>query len=185
MEMEVTHYIVSKETGEIIDQLKVGDKVIKKENQEKQKEYFDTYETEFNKDKRFVKMFEGMNEVRKILTGSEALILLGMLDFVSYDDGIIRKGGHGNGKILTVEELADEMDVNYSTIRKTISSLTKKGIIGIHKTGCRDNPNLLIKSIIVNPYIFMRGTKMNKTILGLFEDANWNVNILDTEKSNS
>lgn len=173
MERQITHLIVNSETGVVVDNLKIGDKVVKQENVIARNDYLQTYDLDFQKDKKFVKVFNGMNEIRKNLTGNEALILLGMLDFVSYDDGIIRQGGHGNGKILNTKELAEEMGVQYENLRKVITSLTKKGVIGIHKTGSRDNPDSLIKSIIVNPYIFMRGTKMNKTILGLFEQSKW------------
>lgn len=172
-ELKTTHLIVNKETGEVVDELKLGDKVIKKENQEKVKDYFDEFDVDFQKEKRFIKMFDGMNDIRKHLNGNEALVLLGLLDFICYDDCIIRKGGHGNGKKLTIKELSDEMEINYNTFRGIITSLCKKGVLGIHKTGNKDT-KILTKSIIVNPYILMRGNKINKTVLSLFEDTNWN-----------
>lgn len=65
------------------------------------------------------------------------------------------------------------MDMSYDALRKQLNSLVKKGVIGIHKTGCKDKPNALVKAITVNPYIYTKGNNVNKTILGLYEDSMW------------
>jgi predicted transcriptional regulator len=53
--------------------------------------------------------------------------------------------------------LAEEMDIKYDALRKTVTSLVKKGVIGIHKTGSKDNPNNIIKAITVKSiYIHKR-----------------------------
>lgn len=39
-----------------------------------------------------------------------------------------------------------------------------------------DQPNVMVKAITVNPYVFCRGSKVNKTILGLFENSKWGEN---------
>lgn len=111
--------------------------------------------------------------MRKRLTATEFSFAMSFADFICYDDCILRKGGHNNGHILTIKELAEDMGVSYDNLRKVVASLVKKGVIGIHKTGSIDKPNIMIKAITVNPYIYCRGSKVNKTILGLFENSKW------------
>lgn len=161
--------VVDIETGEIINDIYEKDKI---------KHYKEPTEDDlihdFNKDEKFVKLYLGVNELRKHLTQGEFTIAVSLADYVSYEDCIVRRGGHGNGKILTIKELADDMEINYDALRKTITSLVKKGVVGIHKTGCKDKPNIVIKAITVNPYIYTKGNNVNKTIVALFEHSNWN-----------
>jgi hypothetical protein len=167
-EKELIANVVDVETGEIINDIYEKDKIVPyKEPKEDDKIY------DFNSDEKFVKLYLGVNELRKYLTQGEFAVAMSLADFICYDDCIVRKGGHHNGKILTNKELSEEMDINYDALRKTITSLTKKGVIGIHKTGCKNNPNVMVKAITVNPYIFTKGNNVNKTILGLFEHTNW------------
>lgn len=166
-ERKIIAKIVNHETGEIMDDLYENDKII----HEKDKDDNTIYD--FNKGKDFVKLYVGVNNLRKYLTPNEFSIAISLADFVCYDDCILRKGGHHNGKIFTLQELSDEMDIPYNNLRRTINSLIKKGVIGIHKTGCKDKPNAIVKAITVNPYIYTKGTNVNKTILGLFENSNW------------
>lgn len=168
-ERKIVAQVIDVETGEFLDDIYEKDKIVHyKEESPEDKIY------NFNKGESFVKLYLGVNELRKHLTPGEFTVALSLADFVCYDDCILRKGGHHNGKILTIKELADEMDVNYDALRKTITTLNKKGVIGIHKTGCKDKPNVLVKAITVNPYIYSRGNNVNKTILSLFEHTNWN-----------
>lgn len=165
--------VVNVETGEVINDLYEKDKIVyyKEPKIEEEKIEFN-----FNSNAKFVKLYLGVNELRKYLTQGEFAIAISLADFICYDDCIIRKGGHHNGKILSIKELSAEMEINYDALRKTVTSLIKKGVIGIHKTGCKDNPNVMVKAITVNPYIFTKGNNVNKTILGLFEHTNWKSN---------
>ena len=167
-ERKIIAKVVDVETGECVEDIYEKDKVMHyKEKSPDDKIY------NFNKGENFVKLYLGVNELRKHLTTNEFTIAISLADFVCYDDCILRKGGHHNGKILTIKELAEEMEIQYDAFRKTITSLVKKGVIGIHKTGCKDNPKIMVKAVTVNPYIYSRGNNVNKTILGLFEHANW------------
>lgn len=158
--------VVSCETGEIINDIYEKDKIVPYKEEEKK--------YNFNSKENFVKLYLGVNKLRKYLTQNEFTIAISLADFVCYDDCIIRRGGHHNGKILTIKELSEEMDIVYDTFRKTITSLVKKGVIGIHKTGCVDKPSVILKAITVNPFIYTKGNNVNKTILSLFKDSNWN-----------
>lgn len=153
--------------GVVIDYIYAGDKVVHKDEEKPtDKYYFD-----FNRDKKFVKLYSGMSSLKRNLKLNDAqfAVMIELSDYVSYEDCILREGGHGNGKILTIGDLADKLEMKYDTLQKIMSVLVRKGILGIHKTGSIDNPNILTKAITVNPYVYTRGTKVNKTILGLFE----------------
>lgn len=169
-EKELVGHVVSSETGEIIDDIYSGDKVVHKKTDEQKDDHI-IYN--FNSDKPFVKLYLGVNELRKHLTPGEFTIAISLADFICYEDCILRKGGHLNGKILSIEDLSVEMDMNYEALRKQINSLVKKGVIGIHKTGCKDKPNTLVKAITVNPYIYTKGNNINETIASLFSCSRW------------
>lgn len=169
-ERKLVAKVVDVDTGECLDDIYEQDKVVHyKESDENNDKVYN-----FNKGENFVKLYLGVNELRKHLTPGEFTIAMSLADFVCYDDCILRKSGHHNGKILSIKELSEEMNIQYDALRKTITSLTKKGVIGIHKTGCKDKPNILVKAITVNPYIYSRGNNVNKTILSLFEHSKWN-----------
>lgn len=172
-EKELIAQVISTETGEIIEDLYEGDKIIHSKNEEKD-EQNNKLIYNFNEGVPFVKLYLGVNKMRKYLTPGEFTIAISLADFVCYEDCIVREGGHHNGKILTISELAEEMEMNYEALRKILSSLKKKGVIAISETGCRDNPKILTKCIIVNPYIFTKGININKTLTGIFNNSNWN-----------
>jgi hypothetical protein len=170
-ERKLVAQVVDVETGEIVNGIYEKDKIVPYKEPKPEDEKI---EYNFNSEAKFVKLYLGVNDLRKYLTQGEFAITMSLADFICYEDCIIRRGGHQNGKILSIKELSEEMDINYDALRKTVTSLVKKGVIGIHKTGCKDNPNIMVKAITVNPYIFTKGNNVNKTILGLFEHSNWN-----------
>lgn len=174
-EKEVIAKVVSVKTGEVLDDICYGDRVI---HPNKDREiYYD-----YNKDKRFVKLYGGVSALRKYLTPVEFTIAISLSDFVSYEDCILRKGGHHNGKILGIHELAELMDMNYHSLRRVMYSLNNKGVIAICKIGCKDKPSEKVTAIVVNPDLFMRGVDVNKTALGLFENSNWLAEDLEESK---
>jgi len=164
------------ETGEIFDHAYVGDTVnIKRSKDElKKKEFLEKYEPEFNKGESFVKLYdEILSVLRKKLKPTEFVFAISLAEFVSYSDGILRKGAHGNGKFLTMEELSKEMDVDYNVVRRIMPALVARGVICKYEVGCVENPKLKVKGYVCNPWIYMRGTVMNRTIIGLFEKSGW------------
>ena len=144
------------------------------ESELKKKEFLEKYDPNFNKGARFVKLYDGVLELlTQKLTKAELVFMLKLIKFVSYDDGILRMGGHGNGVILNLDDITTAIGENYKNCNKLMNGLIKKGIIGKHQTGCVEKPDILIKCYIFNPYILNRGVKMNRTILALFENTGW------------
>ena len=155
------------ETGEELADIYEGDKIISP------KEPNDQIEN-YNGDKRFVKLFDGISELRKAINNDGVFsTAVSLADYVCYDDCVIRMGGHKNGRVMSVHDLSDALDIPYNTLRKHISALYKNGVLALCKTGTRGNPDLLNDCIIANPSVYLRGTKVNKTVLSIFEESGW------------
>lgn len=158
--------VVNVKTGEVVDTLGVGDKIVHPKEA-------NNIQYNYSKGQSFIKIYVEVNALRKELTQGEFCVAMSLADFVCYEDFILRKGGHHNGKILTTRDLAVEMDMGYDNLRKIITSLVKKNVIGVHKTGIIDGTNQPAKAITANPYIYSKGNNANKTILSLYENSKW------------
>lgn len=156
-------YTIVDANGVIVDYIYEGDKV----KHQDEKNPLDEKYFGFNKDKNFVKLYSGISELKKRLTDREFAVAIALSDFVCYDDCCLREGGHGNGKVLTMKNLSEKMDINYNTLKEIMLSLRKKKILGTFITGAND------KTITVNPYIYTRGSNVNKTVITYFENSEW------------
>ncbi len=149
--------------GVVVDYIYEGDKIKHADDESPSDEkYFG-----FNKDKNFVKLYSGMSELKKRLTDREFAVTIALSDFVCYDDCCLREGGHGNGKVLTMNDLAEKWDMKYNNLKAIMLSLRKKKILGTFITGKND------KTITVNPYIYTRGSNLNKSVITYFKDSEW------------
>ena len=168
--------IIDKETGEILTS-SVGDKsrvIIETKVEEEPDEV--VYSSNFNQGESFVKLYdEVVPALREHLTPSEFVFAISLSQFVSYNDCILRETNHGNSKIIDAKEISELLNMDYSTTRRLISSLIKKGVIGQHKTGDinKDLDTRMKKVYIVNPYIYFRGTTINDTVKSIYCDTEW------------
>lgn len=170
--------VFNPETGEITDSFREGDSYKKytREDKEKIRNFLrENDECEpFNEGVSFVKLYDDiLDDLGEWLTTAEFSFAIRLAKHVSYKDCILRTNGNPNGKILNVQDLAALMKTDPSIVRRYVSSLVKKGVLGKHVTGCRDNPNIQIKAITCNPYIFSRGNKLNPTAVSLFANSRW------------
>lgn len=166
-EKEIMAAIVNPETGKILDYIYSGDKLLHK----KEKQSADTYVYDFNKGRDFVKVFSGVNKLKRKLTDKEFVVAMQMSDYVCYKDCILRAGGHINGTILSLSRLSELIGVEVHNLRKIINSLIEKGVVSITKVG--DKNNKIIKVITVNPYIYSRGTIITREVLSYFDETEW------------
>lgn len=161
-EKEILYRIIDND-GVVIDHIYAGDKITREDDRKPTDDrYFD-----FNKNKSFVKLYTGMVELKKRLTDREFAVAIALSDFVCYDDCCLREGGHGNGKILTMKDLAEKLDIQYNNLKAIILSLRKKKILGVFITGKND------KTYTVNPYVYTKGNNVNKTVITYFENSEW------------
>lgn len=168
---------IDKDTGEIICETQgatiIQDNMLT-EDEIKKQEFLDKYEPNFNKGARFVKLYDGVLDIlTQRLSKAELVFMLKIVKLVSYDDCILRTNGHGNGRILDMNDISHVTGENYKNCNKLMNGLLKKGIIGKHETGCIENPDIVVKCYTFNPFIICRGTKLNKTIINLFDKSGW------------
>lgn len=146
--------------GEIIDEICVGDKIIRKSTSD----YLDST-IEIGKDKRFVKLFESTIDALgdEALTGKQWRILMIIIRYFRYDSGLI---SFENGNPLTVDHISDLTNIPKRTVFDSMEKLVTKKIIAKNKVGYE------IKYYI-NPFIFCKGTRINKTLYSMFEKTKW------------
>lgn len=178
-EDEIVAYVVSADTLEITDSFRYGDSYKKKTKEDKKKilEFLVQEDecTEFNKGENFVKLYDDiLEELNKHLSLAEFNFTIRLAKHVSFRDCILRTNGNPNGKILDAKDIAALLEMDDSNVRRLISSLVKKGVLGRHTTGCKDDPSKQFKTITCNPFIFTRGNKINNTAISLFMDSRWN-----------
>lgn len=115
-------------------------------------------------------MFKGNGVMLfKELSYSELAFLIFISDFICYEDCALRKGGRRNGNYLTFNDLSDYSGLKSEALKKTIYSLKKKEVIGIHdRNDCKN-----VKYYTVNPFIFCVGNKIKKNIVDYYADTKW------------
>ena len=175
--MDVIH--TDKETGEIICETtgctQIKDNVLSEKEIERNK-YLDSHIMKFKDGDVFVKFYvEAIPLLRKHLTPSEFVFAVSIAEFVSWQDCVLRKGTHGNNHIIDMKEMAELLDMDYGVVRRLVSSLKKKGVIGKHETGTilEDSDSKMKTVYTVNPHIYFRGVDVNKTVASFYEDSGW------------
>jgi len=160
--------VLDPKTGNIIGTYGADDKIV--HNEDKKNEYIKNHIVDFNKGVGFVKLYNGVAGVlREELTPTEFIVAISLVDYISYDNCIIRF--HKN--ILTMNDLANELNMKYQTIRRVIPSLVRKGVIGSFRTGNINDCKTISKCYLVNPYIYFRGMDLSKSVYDLFIHTGW------------
>ena len=149
------------EAGAIIDSVFDGDKL---RITRKSSDDYINRTTELNKDEQYVKVYiSNWKDVTRRLDSTVVQFLLMLLPYIGYEDGILQ---YPNGRILTRNAVISESGMSKNTVNKCLLVLQTEQIIGKHKTGRRS-------CFTVNPYIFMKGRRVNKTLKKLFEKSRW------------
>lgn len=119
---------------------------------------------ELNKNEDYVKVYrKSLFELSKRLTGTESQFINYLCNYIRYRSGIL---AHDNGKPLKRQTMCTDTGLNIKTIDRILSSLISKQVLGKHKTG-----HVIIYT--ANPYIFMRGSRINTTLQRFFEKSKW------------
>lgn len=152
----------------VLDELREGDRVVRKESTDAIKKIKEYERNTVAISMPFTKSNDDvMFDVAKELTGQE-YILLGMLTrYIQYNTCLLT---HSNGKLLDREDICETVGKSERTIDRILEGLVKKKVFGRHKTGKET-------SFTVNPFIFMKGHRINKTVYKLFSKSKWAKNI--------
>lgn len=128
----------------------------------------------FDKGRDFMKLYiDIISKLVERLTPTEITFMLTLAPLMSYEDCVLRRGGHGNGEALNAKQIAEILGLEYHKARRLITSLEKKGVMGHHVTGSLYGDNSKKKVYTVNPYIFFRGAKLNRAVYDFYSKTGW------------
>lgn len=151
--------LVGYKTGQVMGELKEGDRILRARTED----YLDNT-IEINKKEPFVKVYlKAMFEVSKSIDGTCNQLLNILLPYTSYKTGILT---YSNGNKINKKHILKISGLNEKTVDRCINKLIALKVIGKHKTGRE-------VCYTVNPYIFMRGQRVNKTLHEFFKDSRW------------
>ena len=140
----------------------------------------ETYEEEdtvlFKKEDGFVKVFDDIiPKLLEELTPSELKVVIALMPYVSYTDCVIRTSKHGNSDIMSMKQIAEAVHMEYANATRVMSSLAKKGVVGLHSTGSilKNYKGKKNKVYTVNPYIYCRGIRVNRAVYDFYQNSGW------------
>ena len=95
-------------------------------------------------------------------------ILMRISQYISYDDNILRANAYDKDSYFSVRSLGEALGVPYSTFKRYMTVFRNKDILRAVK-----NTNGRIAYIVMNPYIFSKGTRILGKTVELFENSIW------------
>lgn len=159
--------VIDLETGEIINTIRQGDRVYRKES----KDAIEGKVIDFNKGESFVKAYDdGMKKVRGKLSNAQYSFLWCILPQMEYNTNILR---NDDGTILERKDFTKITGMKYNANRKLLLSLVETGIIGMWQVGSLDKKGIMFNCFVVNPYVFHKGTMIYEGLLELFAKTGW------------
>lgn len=156
--------ILELETGEIVGEINQGDRIIKSGQYEYYRKSKDLIE--LNKNKEFTKLYNDTISIlgEEEMTAAEYRVCLTLLKYINYVSGILRY--ENNGENLNLTDISKITQLSRSTVSRAMKGLISKRIYGVHKTG-KEN------CYTVNPFIFMKGKYVNKTLYDFYKNSKW------------
>ena len=156
--------VVETETGEILDEIKEGDRIRRKSQDDYCKGKGELIDMTDNGN--FIKIFNKTMAMLggEGLTANEYQICLQLLNYIEYESGILKYAN--TGKQLNSQDISDITGICYKGVVRAMQTLVSKKIYGVHKTG-KEN------CYTVNPFIFMKGKYINKTLYNFYKKSKW------------
>jgi len=160
VEKELKSYIVGVENGDIQREIYSEDsvRIIRKESSDYLKSTTDM------DNGSWIRLFTGPCRIlSRSLNSTELSITLYLASYIDYTTGLLR---HDNGKFLRRATIIRETGYSEKTIDKILKNLKDKQIIGKHKIGRETQ-------YTINPFIFMKGKRINKTLYTMYKNTKW------------
>lgn len=157
--------IIKNGTGEILGGLKPEDRVLKKEILDRLHEQPIDKKTMAFSNGAWGKIYEpAMNKLARLdLTAAEYKTVLLFLPLIKYSSGLI---AHSNYKPVDTGWVGEQLELSSKTAARTIKRLLDYRIISKSYSGKES-------AYFFNPYIFMRGARINKTLYEMFRKSQW------------
>ena len=152
---------IRRKKSRVYTELNEGDRIVRKKSIEYLKNTDELQKTEM-----YVKFFLKSASVlaREKMSSTAMSVCLEMLQYIRYDTGYL---AYENGIKLTLEDIKSKCKfISSVSVIRAIDELVDKKIFARVKTGKENN-------YLVNPYVFMRGARVNKTLSKTFEASRW------------
>ena len=126
---------------------------------------YDDSKVVINQNKNFIKVFtDELMKIRKKMNSTDIIVSTILMHFISYESGMLTKTGKNDERYPLMNEDIEELT---GLTNKVVVKMMKKLVdIGIY---ARAKHKRSFK-YFANPYIFMKGTKVNKTLLEMFKE---------------
>ena len=154
-------YVVDIETGEILNELSQGDRIIKNASTK----YLGN-SVDMKKEYRFkfIKLHENFLNILNELNFNEAKVCFFLMLRTKYNNGII---AYENGNIINSSDIAEIIGIDVRSSQRILKSLCDKEIICREKSG---------KGYVyyMNPYVCLKGSRVDKWLAKRFEKSKFN-----------
>ncbi|RPH40165.1 MAG: hypothetical protein EHM87_22795 [Burkholderiales bacterium] len=150
-----SRYILDVKTGKIVDELKEGDRILRKGSCDYLSETQEWVIEKFSK--------SGMDEIRKLmldLNVNEKAYMFCVSVYVGYTDCCLK---YDNGKILDIDDFIYMTKLSKSTVYNVLNSLRKKDIIFRGKNSQGD-------LYFMNPWLYCRGNRISNVLKTMFKN---------------
>lgn len=167
--------IVDTKTGEIVNDLYRGDKIVRAESKKSYKKYANAKKENPEYEKWDLDNFYRANIgelelLMKELSQIEKAFLFSISPYVSFEDSHLQ---YNNGVDIGTEDLVKITGMSRATVYRTIDDLIAKDVLYKGK-------NSRSRQYFVNPWLFSKGNRINKVLKTMFK--NYKIRMLDNKK---
>lgn len=129
---------------------------------------------EINKGEPFIKIYPAVIDrlLNEDLSSADYRIIFICMKYLRYDSGAVMY--ENTGSFLSQKDIITLSKLGKKTVYNSIEKLVGKKILHKGTTGKE-------YQLFMNPFIFMKGTKINKTLYSMFRKSKWN-NITNKNK---
>ena len=158
-EKKAVQIMYSSETGEKTGELYPGDRIYRNKSADYMKNTI-----EILKDEPYTKTYHKvMFAVSNCLSGKELQMIYSLVPFLSFESGMLK---HQNGQPLARAYIAEYTGLSIKTVDRLLQGLKEKQVIGRNVVGRE-------VQYYMNPWLFMRGKRVNKTLYDMFKNSRW------------
>ena len=126
---------------------------------------YDDSKVQVNQNKNFIKVFtDELMKMRKKMNSTDIIVSTILMHFISYESGMLTKTGKNDERYpLMNEDIEQITGLSNKVIVKTMKKLVDIGVYARtkHKRSFK---------YFANPYIFMKGNKINRTLKDMFKE---------------
>lgn len=157
-----TRYVVDTE-GTILYELPEGSTILTPNS--KKHLIDESNKVEIPKGEAFIKVFQdSLPQLASCgLSTVEAQVFFYLIKNIRYESNAAT---YSNGRLITRENLCEDLHINTTSIQKAVARLIGRSLIAEAKID-------IGKVFIVNPFVAMRGNKLDRTSYDLFKHTKW------------